>query len=74
MHAWARAGAHMDLIVPEVAPSVAELEQDRVCERLPRQRGARCPEGDRDLVLGRNGQDLLNLLLRVHLQPVSSIH
>lgn len=64
----------MDLIVPEVAPGVAELEQDGVCERLPRERGARCPEGDWDLVLGRNGQDLLDLLLRVHLQPVTSVH
>ena len=58
----------MDLVVPEVAAGVAELQEHRVCERLPRERGAGSPEGDRHLVLGRNGQDLLDLLLCVHLQ------
>ena len=58
----------MDLIVPEVAAGVAELQEHRVCEGLPRERGARCPEGDGHLMLAGNGQDLLDLLLCVHLQ------
>ena len=61
-------GAYVDLIVPEVAAGVAELQEHRVCEGLPRQGGACSSEGDRHLVLGCNGQDLLDLLLRVHLQ------
>ena len=60
--------ADVDLKVPEVAAGVAELQQHGVGQRLPGQRGARCPEGHGHLVLGRDGQDLLNLLLRVHLQ------
>lgn len=58
----------MDLVVPEVAAGVAELQQHRVCEGLARERCAGSPEGHRDLMLCRNGQDLCNLLLSVHLQ------
>lgn len=58
----------MDLIVPEVAASVAELEEHRVCDGLPGERGPCSPEGDGHLVLGCDGQDLLDLLLSVHLQ------
>ena len=58
----------MDLVVPEVAAGVAELQEHGVCDSLPRERGARSPEGNGHLVLSSNGQDLLNLLLCVHLQ------
>ena len=57
----------MDGVVAEVAPGVAELEQDAVGDGLPGQRRARRPEGDRHAVPGRDRQDLLDLLLVVHL-------
>ena len=60
--------ANMNLEVSKVAAGVAELQQHRVGQRLAGQGGACRPEGHRHLVLGRDGQDLLNLLLCVHLQ------
>ena len=58
----------MDRVVPEVTAGVAELEEHRVCEGLPRERGTSCPEGDGNLMLAGNRQDPANLILCVHLQ------
>ena len=68
-HQTGRGGgaSHVDGVVAEVAPGVAELEQDRVGDGLPRQRRARRPEGHRHAVPRGDRQDLLDLLLGVHL-------
>jgi len=60
-------GTHVDLVVPEVLASVAELEKHGVGERLAGQRGARGPEGDGHAVLARQGQHQADLRLAVHL-------
>lgn len=63
-----RQKAYMDLVIPEVFACVAELQENRVCDGLPGQRGARCPESDRHIVLPGDGQNLPDLLLIVDLR------
>ena len=59
--------AHLDIVVPEVLPGVAELKEDRVRHGLPREGRTRRAERHGRLVLGRHRQDLLHLVLVVHL-------
>lgn len=57
----------MDCVLPEVLAGVAKLQEHRVCDGLTRQRSACSPEGHGHAMLPGNGQDLLDLLLAVHL-------
>ena len=57
----------MHTVSPPVLPCVAELEQHRVCNGLPTERGASSPEGDWDLMLDSYGQDAGDLVLGVDL-------
>lgn len=57
----------MNLVVPEVLSSVADLEQNRVGDCLARERSSRSSEGDGHPVLLGNGDHLSDLFLCVHL-------
>ena len=63
-------------VVPEGLAVMTELQEDGVCESLPRQRGACCSEGHWDFVLVRYGQDagdfclVLDLDDHPRIQPV----
>lgn len=48
--------SHMDSVVPEVLSGMADLQQDTVCQRLPRQGGSCSSERHGDVVLPSDWQ------------------